>query len=106
MQIQLKGRRALVSGSTAGIGYAIAKGLAEAGDTVIVNRRTEGRVQSALQSMRKAVPAAHLLGCAGALAQVNAANKLKEVQPELDILVNNLGIFEIKPFFDIQDADW
>jgi len=106
MQIQLKGRRALVSGSTAGIGYAIAKGLAEAGATVIVNGRTEERVASAIDSIRKVLPAAQLLGFAGDLANATAAAQLQQSQPELDILVNNLGIFEPKGYFDIPDADW
>ncbi len=106
MQIQLKGRRALVSGSTAGIGYAIAKGLAEAGASVIVNGRTEERVHAAIDSIRKAVPAAQLLGFAGDLSDPAVVVQLQQARPELDILVNNLGIFEAKGFFDIPDADW
>ena len=106
MQIDLKGRRALVSGSTAGIGYAVAKGLAEAGATVIVNGRTEERVESALATLRKQVPGAQLLGFAGDLANAAVAQRLQESQPDLDILVNNLGIFEPKGFFDIPDQDW
>ena len=104
MQIDLKGRRALVSGSTAGIGYAVAKGLAEAGATVIVNGRTEERVESALATLRKQVPGAQLLGFAGDLANAAVAQRLQESQPDLDILVNNL--FEPKGFFDIPDQDW
>ncbi|MBV8062007.1 MAG: SDR family oxidoreductase [Nevskia sp.] len=106
MQISLKNRRALVSGSTAGIGYAIAKGLAEAGATVIVNGRTEERVHAAIDSIRKAVPAAQLLGFAGDLSDPAVVAQLQQARPDLDILVNNLGIFEIKPYFEIQDADW
>lgn len=106
MQIQLKGRRALVSGSTAGIGYAVAKGLAEAGATVIVNGRTEERVSAAIESIRKAVPGAQLLGFAGDLSNAAVAAQLHQSRPELDILVNNLGIFEPKGYFDIPDADW
>jgi NAD(P)-dependent dehydrogenase (short-subunit alcohol dehydrogenase family) len=106
MQIQLKDRRALVSGSTAGIGYAIAKGLAEAGATVIVNGRTEERVSAAIDSIRKSLPGAQLLGFAGDLANPAIAAQLQQSRPELDILVNNLGIFEPKGYFDISDADW
>ena len=106
MQIQLKNRRALVSGSTAGIGYGIAKGLAEAGATVIVNGRTEERVEAALASIRKAFPAAQLVGFAGDLADAAVAARLKEAHPDLDILVNNLGTFEVKGFFEISDASW
>ena len=106
MQIQLKGKRALVSGSTAGIGYAIAKGLAEAGATVIVNGRTEERVSAAIDSIRKSVPGAQLLGFAGDLSNAAVAAQLQQSRPELDIVVNNLGIFEPKGYFDIPDADW
>ena len=106
MQIQLRNRRALVTGSTAGIGYGIAKGLAEAGATVIVNGRTEARVQAAIESIRKAVAGAQLIGFAGDLADASVAARLKESHPELDILVNNLGIFEVKTFFEISDEDW
>jgi len=106
MQIQLKGKRALVSGSTAGIGYAIAKGLAEAGATVIVNGRTEERVSAAIDGIRKSVPGAQLLGFAGDLSNAAVAAQLQQSRPELDIVVNNLGIFEPKGYFDIPDADW
>jgi NAD(P)-dependent dehydrogenase (short-subunit alcohol dehydrogenase family) len=106
MQIQLKGRRALVSGSTAGIGYAIAKGLAETGATVIVNGRSEERVHAAIDSIRKDLPAAQLLGFAGDLSDPAVVAQLQQSRPELDIVVNNLGIFEPKGFFDIPDADW
>ena len=106
MQIQLKGRRALVSGSTAGIGYAIAKGLAETGATVIVNGRSEERVHAAIDSIRKELPGAQLLGFAGDLSDPAVAAQLQQSRPELDIVVNNLGIFEAKGFFDIPDADW
>ncbi len=77
MQIDLKGRRALVSGSTAGIGYAVAKGLAEAGATVIVNGRTEERVESALATLRKQVPGAQLLGFAN-FAELSLETKMAE----------------------------
>lgn len=106
MQIQLKGKRALVSGSTAGIGYAIAKGLAEAGATVIVNGRSEERVSAAIDRIRNSVPGAQLLGFAGDLSNAAVAAQLQQSRPELDIVVNNLGIFEPKGYFDIPDADW
>lgn len=106
MQIKLDKRRALVSGSTAGIGYAIARGLAEAGAAVIVNGRTAERVEAALGSLRQAVPGARLEGFAGDLADAEVAEVLKQAHPELDILINNLGIFEVRPFFEIADADW
>jgi NAD(P)-dependent dehydrogenase (short-subunit alcohol dehydrogenase family) len=106
MQIQLEGRRALVSGSTAGIGFAIAKGLARAGAEVIVNGRTAARVDAATAAIGQEVAGARLRNFAGDLADAAVANRLKQEFPHLDILVNNLGIFEPKGFFDIADADW
>ena len=106
MHIQLKFRRALVSGSTAGIGFAIAKGLAEAGATVVVNGRTQARVDAAMSNIAAAVPGAQLEGFAGDLGDAAEAGRLKKQVPQLDILVNNLGIFEPKTYFEIPDEDW
>jgi NAD(P)-dependent dehydrogenase (short-subunit alcohol dehydrogenase family) len=102
----LKGKRAVVSGSTAGIGFAIAAALAAEGAQVIVNGRTEGRVASALQSIRERVKNADVRGVPADLgAEQGIAAFLQQV-PEADILVNNLGIFEPKPFLEIPDSDW
>jgi NAD(P)-dependent dehydrogenase (short-subunit alcohol dehydrogenase family) len=102
----LKGKRAVVSGSTAGIGFAIAAALAAEGAQVIVNGRTEGRVASALQSIRERVKNADVRGVPADLgAEQGIAVFLQQV-PEADILVNNLGIFEPKPFLEIPDSDW
>ena len=106
MKIELRGRRALVSGSTAGIGHAIALGLAEAGATVVVNGRTEKRVAEALAQLRNRVQDAKVEGFAGDLSDAAVAERLGRAHPELDILVNNLGVFEPKGFFEIPDADW
>lgn len=106
MQIDLSGKRALVSGSTAGIGLAIAQGLAAAGAEVVVNGRTEQRVEEALQTLRSALPAARVMGVVADLAKPSGAAHLFKEVPDVDILVNNLGIFEPKAFFDISDADW
>ena len=100
MDLQLTGKTALVTGSTAGIGLAIATALAAEGAAVIVNGRTEERVHHAVrQSGAKHGLAADLGTEAGAAAAISQF-------PEVDILVNNLGIFEPKPFEEIPDADW
>lgn len=100
MHLELKNKTALVTGSTAGIGLAIAKELAAEGAAVIVNGRTRQRVDQAMN----ASGAAH--GIAADLATEAGAAALYDRFPELDILVNNLGIFEPKPFEEIPDEDW
>jgi NAD(P)-dependent dehydrogenase (short-subunit alcohol dehydrogenase family) len=100
MNLQLNGRTALVTGSTAGIGLAIATALAQEGASVIVNGRTQERVDRAM----KKSGAAH--GIAADLATESGASAATARFPELDILVNNLGIFEPKPFEEISDDDW
>ncbi len=106
MNIDLSNRRAVISGSTAGIGLAIAKGLARAGAEVVINGRTQARVDEALASLREAIPQARLSGVAADLGSAEGIEAFVAQVPETDILVNNLGIFEPKPFFDIPDADW
>jgi NAD(P)-dependent dehydrogenase (short-subunit alcohol dehydrogenase family) len=106
MKIDLSGKRAVVSGSTVGIGFAIAQGLAEAGAQVVVNGRTEERVQTALKRLGKAVPGAKLEGVTADLATKAGCDAFLAKVPEADILVNNLGIFEPKPFVEISDDDW
>jgi len=96
MDLGLTGKRALVTGSTAGIGFATAEALAREGAHVIVNGRTQRRVDEALEKLRSA----RGVRAEGIAADVSAAF------PELDILVNNMGIFEPKPFEEITDADW
>lgn len=106
MHISLKGKTAIVSGSSAGIGFAIATGLAKAGARVTVNGRSEERVDQALARLRDEVPGAEACGFAGDLSTAEGARALIEQQPDADILINNLGIFDPKPFFDIGDEDW
>jgi NAD(P)-dependent dehydrogenase (short-subunit alcohol dehydrogenase family) len=100
MDFELEGKRALVTGSTAGIGFAIAQALVQEGASVIVNGRTQARVDAAI----KKSGAAH--GVAADLGTEAGARDLIARFPEVDILVNNLGIFEPKPFEQIADADW
>jgi NAD(P)-dependent dehydrogenase (short-subunit alcohol dehydrogenase family) len=106
MNLELDGKRALVTGSTAGIGYAIAESLAREGADVIVNGRTEKRVEQAIQSIRSSVPQAKIQGLAADLGSADGVRAAIQRLSDIDILVNNLGIFEPKPFEQISDEDW
>ena len=105
MDLKLKGKLALVSGSTAGIGHAIAAALAAEGARVIVNGRSQSSVDDAVARIR-AGEGGEVLGFAGNLSTPAAAEALAARFPNIEILVNNLGIFEPKPFEDIPDEDW
>jgi NAD(P)-dependent dehydrogenase (short-subunit alcohol dehydrogenase family) len=104
--IDLTNKHAVVSGSTSGIGFAIARGLAEAGAAIVVNGRTQDNVDAAVKRLRALVPNAKVEGIAADLATAQGAAALIERVSETDILVNNVGIFEPKPFDTITDADW
>lgn len=106
MIIDLKGRKAIVTGSTAGIGRAIAEGLARAGAAVVVNGRNEERVSAALREMRTLFPAADITGFAADLATSEGAAAFVAQVADTDILVNNLGTAKPKPFLELADSDW
>jgi NAD(P)-dependent dehydrogenase (short-subunit alcohol dehydrogenase family) len=106
MNLKLADKLALVSGSTKGIGLAIATGLAREGAEVIINGRTEKSVSEALAKIRQGVPNSKLEGFAGDLSDAATTAALIKRFPAVDILVNNLGIFEPKPFEEIPDDDW
>jgi NAD(P)-dependent dehydrogenase (short-subunit alcohol dehydrogenase family) len=106
MDLGLKGKVAVVTGSTAGIGFAIAAELAKEGAAVVVNGRTEARVSSALERIRQSVPNADISGIAADLGNAAGIASFVKQAPAADVLVNNLGIFEPKPFVEIPDADW
>ena len=108
MDLQLRGKTALVSGSTAGIGYTIALVLAREGAGVVLNGRTTSRVDEALGRLRREAPesGAHARGIAADLGTAEGVARLTGELPAVDILVNNVGIFEPKAFVDIPDADW
>ncbi|OWJ64670.1 SDR family NAD(P)-dependent oxidoreductase [Inquilinus limosus] len=106
MKIDLSGKSALVTGSTAGIGFAIAQGLAAAGAEVIVNGRKPAAVAEAIGRIGQAVPGATLRPAVADVSTAAGCAELVAAVPEADILVNNVGIFEMKEFFDIPDEDW
>ena len=105
MDLNLTGKVALVSGSTAGIGYAAALGLAKQGAQVIVNGRTEERVNAAIALIRKAAPTANVVGFAADLATAAGAKALVAAHPAVDILVNNLGLGGKIQSFDKTDDE-
>ena len=106
MKIDLSGKTALVTGSTAGIGNAIAKGLAAAGADVVVNGRSQSKVDAAVAAMTSAVPGARVRGIAADVSTAAGCKALLAALPDVDILINNAGIFEPKDFFEIPDEDW
>jgi NAD(P)-dependent dehydrogenase (short-subunit alcohol dehydrogenase family) len=106
MKIELKGRKAIVTGSTAGIGLAIAEGLARAGASVVVNGRTPERVETALRELRTLLPEADFTGVAADLSTAEGSAALATRAPEADILVNNVGTAHPNGFFDQEDSEW
>jgi NAD(P)-dependent dehydrogenase (short-subunit alcohol dehydrogenase family) len=106
MKIDLTGKTALVTGSTSGIGHAVAKGLGSTGATVVVNGRTQAKVDTAVAAIAKAMPGGKGRGVAADVSTADGCNALLAALPVVDILINNAGIFEPKGFFDIPDEDW
>ena len=106
MDLGIKGKTAVVSGSTAGIGLAAAAALAREGARVVVNGRTQARVDAAISGLKAKIPDADLVGVAADLGTQAGADVLLARVPQADILVNSLGIFEPKAFLDIPDEDW
>lgn len=106
MDFQLKDKTALVSGSTAGIGLAIAQLLSLEGATVVINGRTEARVSEAMTKIKSINPNAKLIPIAADLSEKSGIETMIRAVPSADILINNLGIYEVKPFTEISDDDW
>ncbi|MDN3027058.1 SDR family oxidoreductase [Streptomyces sp. S.PB5] len=106
MQIDLTGRTALVTGSTQGIGAAIAAGLALAGARVAVNGRDEQRVAERIARLREQIPGADLVPAVADVSTAEGADRIAETVPETDVLVNNLGIFARADPLEIDDAEW
>jgi NAD(P)-dependent dehydrogenase (short-subunit alcohol dehydrogenase family) len=106
MDLKLHGKSALVSGSTAGIGLATALALAQEGASVIVNGRSEERVAQAIAKIKHSTPDAQVSGVVADTGTASGVEQLFQKVPHVDILINNLGIYEPKTFFDITDEDW
>jgi NAD(P)-dependent dehydrogenase (short-subunit alcohol dehydrogenase family) len=106
MDLKLKGQQALVTGSTAGIGFAIAQALAAEGAQVTLNGRSSASVEQALKRLRELVPGVVCNGIAADAGTYDGCEAIVKTKPRVDILVNNLGIFDPKPFEDIPDKDW
>lgn len=106
MQIDLSGRSAIITGSTNGIGLAIAEGLAASGADVVVNGRSQAAVDRAVGAVQAAAPGARVAGVAADLGTAEGCAALVRAHPACDILVNNLGIFGPQDFFETPDAEW
>lgn len=106
MLIDLSGKSAVVTASTAGIGLAIAKELAASGARVILNGRKQAHIENAIAEVKSVASNADVLGFAGNLGTAADCEALARACPDCDILVNNLGIYELKDFFEIPDSEW
>ena len=106
MNLRLDGKKALVTGSTAGIGFAIARALAREGASVVITGRTQERVDNATQNVRQEIRDAKISGIAADLATPDGISKCIQAVPTVDVLINNLGVYELKPFEQITDDDW
>lgn len=106
MDLKIKHKTAFISGSTAGIGYAIANRLANEGATVIINGRTQEAVDKAVEELKSITGNLKISGIAANFYKVDEINSLLEQLPQIDILVNNAGVFEPKAFTEIPDEDW
>jgi NAD(P)-dependent dehydrogenase (short-subunit alcohol dehydrogenase family) len=106
MNIDLTGKRALVTGSTSGIGQATAASLARAGADVVVNGRSQDRVDATVKTLRDETGSDLVTGAAGDVGTAEGAAAVIEAVPDVDILVNNAGVFWATPVFEIPDEDW
>jgi len=106
MDLQLRGKRAFISGSTRGIGYAVARALAAEGAAVVLHGRTPDGVHDAVNRLRGDCPGVEVSGVSGDVADDEQVGRLLGAVGDVDVLVNNVGVFEVKPFAAITDDDW
>lgn len=106
MNLQLKGKRAFISGSTQGIGFSIAKQLLQEGASVVINGRNAEKTEWAKTKLKQEFPEADVFGIAADFAKKEDINKLLDELEDIDILINNVGIFGISDFYELQDEDW
>ncbi|MCF8713296.1 SDR family oxidoreductase [Joostella atrarenae] len=106
MDLELKGKRAFISGSTKGIGFAIAKTLAKEGAEVVINGRTQSSIDDAIKSISKEIDNANVTGYVCDFSSPEEIKSLISALGEVDILINNVGVFEPKPFEEISDNEW
>ena len=106
MDLKLTDKKALITGSTAGIGFATARLMLQEGAEVVINGRSKERVDRAVAQLKELVPGAKVSGIAADFSKVNEIDALLAQLPEVDILINNVSIFEPKPFTEIPDEDW
>lgn len=106
MDLRLTGKRAFVSGSTQGIGFAVARALLDEGAAVVVNGRSADRADAAVRRLRDEVPGADVSAAVADFADAAQVRRLLDDLGEVDVLVNNVGVFELAPFEQITDADW
>jgi NAD(P)-dependent dehydrogenase (short-subunit alcohol dehydrogenase family) len=106
MDLKLEGKTAFVSGSTAGIGYAIAKRLLLEDASVVINGRTQESVDNAIQDLIEATKKTTVTGIVADCSKAEDVNNVIKQLPEIDILINNVGIYEPKPFAEISDTEW
>lgn len=106
MDLQLKGKTVFISGSTQGIGFAIATRLCQEGASVTINGRSESKVNDAVKKLKEKQSDANITGIAADFSKTEDIEKVFAQYPEVDILINNVAIFEPKPFLEIPDEDW
>lgn len=106
MNLQLKQKTAFISGSTQGIGFAIAKQLLNEGAKIIINGRTQEKIDSAIKTLLDEIPTAEVSGIVADFGKRDEVNNLIKQLPHIDILINNVGLFELKPFAEITDEEW
>lgn len=106
MNLQLNNKKAFISGSTQGIGYAIAKSLLEEGASVVLNGRSQDKLNRAVKKLKQKFPEANISGIAADFNDSRQVEELLLKLSDIDILINNVGLFELKPFAEITDDDW